>query len=152
MDTWTQILVEWGYWGLFVGSFVAGTVLPFSSEALLVVMLHWGIDPFGAVVVASLGNTIGGMTCYWIGTKGNARWILRMGVTEEKLQRAQRFMNGRGALMAFFGFLPGIGSAIGIALGLIRSNLWITTLAMLVGKVVRYVLIVLAYEGIISIF
>ena len=35
MDAILQFLIDWGYWGLFLGSFIAGSVLPFSSEAVL---------------------------------------------------------------------------------------------------------------------
>ena len=43
--------------------------------------------------------------------------------------------------MGFFAFLPTLGSAISIALGYMRSNLLLTTLAMLTGKVLRYLVV-----------
>ena len=55
-------------------------------------------------------------------------------------------MAGRGALMAFFAFVPIIGSAITVALGLMRANLTVTTLSMTVGKFIRYALIVFGIQ------
>ena len=152
IETLTQLLVDWGYGGLFVSAFIAGSILPFSSEAVMLVLVHMGLSPVGCVLAATLGNTAGGMTCYWIGTKGRMEWIEKLGVSEEKLNRAQRFLAGKGALMAFFAFLPTIGEAIAIALGLMRSNVWLTCGAMFVGKLLRYILIWLSFEGVVSLF
>ena len=46
MDAILQFLIDWGYWGLFLGSFIAGSVLPFSSEAVLAACVGpLGLDP-----------------------------------------------------------------------------------------------------------
>ncbi len=139
METITEFLIDWGYWGLFLSALIAGSVLPFSSEAVMVVLAGMGLDPVGCVVAAALGNTLGGMTCYWIGTLGKTEWITRLGVSTRQLARARKFLSGRGALMAFFAFLPTIGEAIAIVLGLMRSNVWLTGSAMLAGKTLRYI-------------
>ena len=134
MESLSQTLADWGYWGLFFSAFIAGSILPFSSEAVMIVLVHMGLDPVLCVAAASLGNTLGGMSCYWIGTLGKSEWITRLGVSEKQLARARRFLAGRGALMAFFAFLPTIGEAIAIVLGLMRSNVWLTGGSMLAGK------------------
>lgn len=141
METLVEIVAEWGYWGLFVAAFVAGTVIPFSSEATMVAMVALGLHPAGCVAVAALGNTFGGMTCYWIGSLGKAEWIERLGIRHDRMERAKRFLAGRGAWMAFFSFLPTIGEAIAVTLGLMRSNVRLTALAMLLGKAARYAVI-----------
>lgn len=152
MEAILQFFVDWGYPGLFLAAFVAGTVLPFSSEAAMVLLVQLGLDPVWCVVAATAGNTLGGMTCYWIGTRGKIEWITKLGVSEVRLERARKFLSGRGALMAFFSFLPTIGEAIAITLGLMRSNVWLTAGAMLVGKAVRYIVIMAAFQGIIKLF
>ncbi len=152
METLTQILVDWGYWGLFVAAFVAGSIVPFSSEAVLVVLLGMGAEPAGCLIAASAGNTLGGMTCYWIGSLGRPEWIARLGIGPRELARARKFVAGRGAAMGFFGFLPVIGEAIAAILGLMRADVWLTAGSMLAGKSLRYVLILLSYEGIVSLF
>ena len=152
METLTQILVDWGYGGLFVAAAIAGSVVPFSSEAVLAVLLGMGADPLGCLAAASAGNTLGGMTCYWIGTLGRTEWIAKLGVSTRQLARARKFMAGRGAMMGFFGFLPVIGEAIAVMLGLLRANPWLTAGSMLAGKTLRYLAVVLSYKGIVSLF
>ena len=51
-----ESLLEYGYLGLFLGSFLAATVFPFSSDVLLVGMLVAGGEPVATVAIATLGN------------------------------------------------------------------------------------------------
>ena len=152
MEAVTQFFIDWGYWGLFISALVAGSILPFSSEAVMVVLVGMGLDPVWCLVAASAGNTLGGMTCYWIGTLGRSEWITRLGITTRQLARARKCLAGRGAMMGFFAFLPTIGEALAIVLGLMRSNPWITALSMLAGKTLRYALILATFQGALSIF
>lgn len=152
MEAVTQFFIDWGYWGLFISALVAGSILPFSSEAVMVVLVGMGLDPVWCLVAASAGNTLGGMTCYWIGSLGRTEWITRLGVSTRQLARARKFLSGRGAMMAFFAFLPTIGEAIAVVLGLMRSNVWITAGSMLAGKTLRYVVILASFEGALSLF
>ena len=152
METVTQFFIDWGYWGLFVSALVAGSILPFSSEAVMVILVGMGLDPAWCLVAASAGNTLGGMTCYWIGTLGRTEWITRLGISTRQLARARKFLSGRGALMAFFAFLPTIGEAIAIVLGLMRSNVWLTAAAMLAGKTARYIVVLATFRGALTLF
>lgn len=151
VDQLIQLLIDWGYLGLFLSALIAGSILPFSSELVLVALVKLGLSPAFCVLSAALGNTVGGMTCYYIGRLGRTDWIEKyLRVKPEKVERMQRFLQGKGALMAFFVFLPIVGEVIAIALGLMRSNVWITTLSMFTGKLLRYVLMLLALEGVVS--
>ena len=79
---------------------------------------------------------------YWLGHLGRMEWIERyLHVKEESIERARRFVGGRGAWMGFFAFLPIIGTAICILLGLMRANPYISALSIFLGKVVRYLLV-----------
>lgn len=153
MESLIELFVEWGYVGLFLSAFVAGSVVPFSSEAVMVVLTGMGLNPFGCLVAATAGNTLGGMTCYWIGMAGKREWITRyLGVSDEKLARAERFLAGRGAMMGFFAFLPYVGEAIAVVLGLMRSNMALTALSMTIGKALRYAAVLGLFEGIAALF
>ena len=132
METLTQFLIDWGYWGLFFSALIAGSIVPFSSEAVMLVLVHMGLDPVLCVVSAASGNTLGGMSCYWIGTLGKSEWITRLGVKEKQLDKARRFLAGRGAMMAFFSFLP---------------NVWLTGGSMLAGKTLRYIVVLATFQG-----
>lgn len=80
---------------------------------------------------------------YGVGRLGKMEWIEKyLHVKKESLDKAERFMAGRGAWMGFFAFLPLLGSAITIVLGLTRANLPISILSITIGKVLRYVLLV----------
>ena len=141
METVTQFFIDWGYWGLFVSALVAGSILPFSSEAVMVILVGMGLDPAWCLVAASAGNTL-----------GRTEWITRLGVSTRQLARARKFLAGRGALMGFFAFLPTIGEALAIVLGLMRSNAWLTGVSMLAGKALRYAVILASFEGVATLF
>lgn len=144
-ETLIQFFLDWGYLGMFLSAFAAGSILPLGSEVVFVLLLGMNLDPAGCLIAATAGNTLGGMSCYWMGRLGKTEWIARLGVSKAKLEQAKRFLGGKGALMAFFAFLPAIGEAIAVALGLMRANLWFTTGAMCAGKFVRYLVIWLSF-------
>lgn len=153
MEQIAQIFAGWGYAGIFASSFLAGSVLPFASEAVLVVLVKSGLAAWPCILWATAGNTLGGITCYYIGRLGKIEWMERyLRISPATLERAQRFLKGRGALMALFVALPYIGDAIAVALGFMRSNLTLTAAAMAAGKFVRYVAVLYAADGIISLF
>lgn len=137
-----DILVDYGPIGMLIASFIAGSVFPFSSEAVMLAMLAAGVAPWELVVTASIGNVAGSMFNYGVGRLGRLDWIEKyLHVKKESLDRAQRFMGGHGAWMGFFAFLPILGSAISILLGLMRANIIITLISITLGKVMRYLII-----------
>lgn len=138
----SQLLMQWGVLGVFIAAFLAGTVIPFSSELILVAIVKMGAEPISCVIAASFGNTLGGMTCYYIGHLGKIEWVKKyFGVKQEKLDRVMKFMQGKGSYMALFTFIPFVGETMSIVLGLMRSNVYITSAAMFVGKMARYIVI-----------
>lgn len=153
MDAILQFMIEWGYLGMFLSALIAGTVVPFSSEAVMIALISMGLNPVGCVIAATAGNMFGGITCYWLGTLGNMKWIEKyFGVNEKKLARAKRFVQGKGAWMAFFMFIPFLGEAIGVVLGLMHANVWITVISMFLGKLFRYVAIAVSTLGLTTLF
>lgn len=137
-----DLLVDYGPIGMLIASFIAGSVFPFSSEAVMLAMLAAGVDPWELVITASIGNVAGSMFNYGVGRLGRLDWIEKyLHVKKESLERAQRFMGGHGAWMGFFAFLPILGSAISILLGLMRANIIITLISIALGKVMRYLII-----------
>ncbi len=146
-----QFFASWGYGGMFLSAMLAGSVIPFSSELVFAMMITAGKSPLLTLAAATLGNTLGSMTCYWVGMLGKQEWIHRvLGVSEEKLARASRFLKGRGAWMGFFTFLPYIGEALAVTLGIMRALQSTVALSMLLGKTFRYGAILLLTLGIIS--
>ncbi len=151
LDTLTQLLIDWGYWGVFIACLLAGSIVPFTSEVIVITLVELGLNPVLCLLFATLGNTVGGMTCYYMGHLGKVDWIEKyFKVKKEKVDKMQVFLQGKGSLMAFFTFLPFFGEVIAITLGFMRSNVWLTTASMFTGKLVRYILILLAVEGLID--
>ena len=127
---------------MLVSAFLAGSFFPFSSEAVMIGLLAAGLDSTGLVIYGSIGNVVGSLFNYGVGRLGKTEWIERyLHVSQESLDKAERFMAGRGAWMGFFAFLPVLGSAITIMLGLMRANLPISITSISIGKVLRYVLL-----------
>ena len=143
MDALVAFLTQYGYWGMLAAAFLAGSFLPFSSEAVMVALLGAGLDEWGLILYGTIGNVLGSVVNYFVGRLGRLDWIERwLHVKKKDLDRAQRFMAGRGAWMGFFAFLPILGSAITILLGLMRANIPVTFFSITIGKLLRYVLLI----------
>ncbi|MCR4994881.1 MAG: DedA family protein [Bacteroidales bacterium] len=140
-----ELLESWGYWGMFIASVIAGSVFPFSSEAVLTALQLAGLDPVRLFIAATVGNVAGSMFNYGIGSLGKMEWIERyLRVEPEKIRKTERWMERYGAWIGVFSFLPIIGSAIAVTLGFTRANPWITLLTITIGKAVRYALLIFA--------
>jgi membrane protein YqaA with SNARE-associated domain len=112
-----------------------------------------GADPTISLLSASIGNTVGGLICYWLGYLGNMEWIERwLKIDKQKMDKVSGFVQRRGAWMGLFGVLPWVGEVIIVLLGLMRANVYITTITMFIGKFVRYLLLLYALQGINSLF
>lgn len=149
----TEQLTNWGLPGMFIAAVLSGSIFPFSSEVVLVALVKMGINPTACVITATIGNTIGGLTCYYTGRMGKIEWIEKyFKIKKEKLEKMEHFLRGKGALMGFFAFLPTIGEVMAVALGYMRSNIWLTTISMLIGKLLRYIILVLLFLDIIKLF
>lgn len=143
MEFLTDILLGYGYWGMLLAAFLAGSFFPFSSEAVMLALLAAGLEPWPLVVYGTIGNVLGSAVNYVVGHMGRLDWIERyLHISKHSMQRAETFMAGRGALMGFFAFLPVLGSAITILLGLMRANIPLSFLSITAGKFLRYVLLV----------
>lgn len=143
IDWLISFLVDWGYWGMLMAAFLAGSFFPFSSEAVMAGLQAAGLAPLPLVVYGSIGNVLGSMFNYGVGRMGKMEWIEHyLHVKKKSLDKAERFMAGHGAWMGFFAFLPLLGSAITIVLGLTRANIPVSILSITIGKALRYVLLV----------
>ena len=147
MDSLIAILTDYGYIGMFISAFLAGSIFPLSSEVVMLALFAAGLDPWALVIYATIGNTLGSMLNYCVGMLGRMDWIKKyLHVKKSELDRASRFMNGRGAWMGFFAFLPVIGEGITIVLGLMRANVTLTVISVTIGKFARYVLLALGVD------
>lgn len=138
-----DFLSQYGYWGMLIAAFLAGSFFPFSSEAVMIGLMATGLDPWTLMIYGTTGNVLGSILNYSIGRMGKMEWIERyLHVKKKDLDKGHRFLAGHGAWMGFFAFLPVLGSAITIALGLMRSNIVITFIAITLGKIFRYIILI----------
>lgn len=135
--------MDLGLPGLFLASFLAATVLPFSSEALLVLMLQGPWSSLSLWGVASLGNTLGGLTNYglgrWLPEGRTLRWFR---VDPARGARWQAFVQRYGPWGALLCWLPVAGDPIAIALGLFRARPVPVAVLMFLGKALRYAVLI----------
>lgn len=142
-------LIEFGYIGLFIGAMLSATIIPFSSDFLLVGMLFAGGDIITTVIVATLGNWTGGMISYYMGYFGKWEWIEKwLKVKRETLERQKEKVEKYGAWLAFWSWLPFVGDLFAIALGFYKVNQKLSAIFMLLGKGLRFTLwAILFYYG-----
>src|SRR5215213_369325 len=125
--SWASLL------SLFAASFAAATLFPLPSEAALFAYLkaypeHTAL----ALAVATIGNTAGGMTTYWLGRL----------VPNRKIEsKAVNILHRWGAPITFFVWLPVVGDALCAAAGWLRVN-WLAALGfMAAGRLSRYIVV-----------
>ena len=135
-----EALLNFGYIGLFIGAFLAATIIPFSSDVLLVGLLAARGDPIISITVATLGNWLGGLSSYWLGYIGKWEWLEKyFKVKPETLEKQKKKVDKYGASLAFFSWLPGIGDVLAIALGFYRVDFKKSAVFMLLGKGARFI-------------
>jgi membrane protein YqaA with SNARE-associated domain len=141
-----EFLQEWGYIGLFLGTFLAATVVPFSSDFLIIGILLAGGSPGLSWVVATLGNWLGGITSFGLGWLGKWEWIERfLKVSREKLEQQKSRIDRYGSWLALFSWLPFVGDLFAIGLGFYRVDPKKSIFFMLVGKGLRFLAWTLLY-------
>ncbi|MCR4809202.1 MAG: DedA family protein [Prevotella sp.] len=146
-DGFIELLTSYGYWGMFLAAFLAGSFFPFSSEAVIVGLMAAGLDPWVLMIYGTTGNVLGSVVNYCIGRLGKTEWFEKyLHVKPESMEKARRFMRGHGAWMGFFAFIPLLGSAITILLGLMRANPIITFISITLGKLFRYIILIYGFR------
>ena len=116
-------------WALFGSSFLAATLLPGGSEAVLFGVLKLYPEQFWpALGVATLGNTLGGMSSYLIGRL----------IPQKKDLRGLPVLQRYGSPALLLAWVPFVGDPLCVAAGWLRLDPWLSVLFMAVGKFARY--------------
>ena len=148
-----EYFLTWGYLGLFLGSFLAATILPFSSEILLTGMLIAGGSPVCVLIVATTGNWLGSLSTYGIGWVGKwdriEKWFK---ISRKTLERQQAKIEKYGSLMAFFVWVPVVGDVFALGLGFYKINFIKCSIFMLIGKFLRFFIYITLFDYIGSWF
>ncbi len=131
-----------GLSGLALSAFLSSTLLPGSSEVVLLLLLRDGqIAPMSLLAVASVANTLGGLSTYLIGY-GLALGLVKSRRINEPHPRALAWAEQWGYVVLLFSWLPVIGDGLCLAAGWLRVPWLAALLAMFVGKAARYTMLV----------
>lgn len=134
---------QYGLFGLFIAGFLSGSVFPFNSEAVLTLLIYSGFDVVSSLAAATAGNTLGGISIYYLGYLGKIEWIEKYAkVKREKIQGILPRLKRFGAVTATLSFVPIIGDVVILALGFFRISPLLTIFFMLIGKVARYLAVI----------
>lgn len=144
LESLTAFIANYGYLNLFVLSFLASTVLPFGSEALVIALVYKGFSPFAVVMVATAGNFLGSCTTYYLGLKGRNVLERYLSPSPEKLGKSERLFNKYGIYTLLFTWVPGIGDVITMVAGLMQIPFRSFSVLVFMGKFGRY--FVIAYS------
>jgi membrane protein YqaA with SNARE-associated domain len=130
------------YLGLFLTAFVAATLLPAQSEALLAGMVVAGYSPWWLVLVASLGNVLGSTVNWWLGREA-ARFSQHrfFPIKPAALARARAWYGRYGKWTLLLSWLPIVGDPLTFAAGVMRERLRVFVLMVSIAKTARYVVL-----------
>ena len=135
MESWAT----YGYWGLFFAAFLAGSIIPFGAEVLIGILLYNGFPLVPLILIATLGNWLGGYSVFFMGYY--TRWDLiekYLKIHPVRLKRFQNKTRFSSELLALFCWIPIIGSLILISLGILRCSIFKTGFFMFIGRLLRY--------------
>ena len=153
MEQLYDALIGYGPWGMLVSAFLAGSILPFSSEAIMVALVAVGVNPWILLLTASIGNTLGGITCYCVGRVASPEWLqCTFRIKDRHMQRARTLVDRWGAWMGLLCWVPILGDAVLVTLGIMRSKPLATNLAMLIGRTLRYAFVLFSALGVAKLF
>jgi membrane protein YqaA with SNARE-associated domain len=129
--------------GLFGSAFLAATLLPVQSEAVLVGLLLAEPDSAGLLIaIASLGNTLGAMVNWLLGLSiqrfRGRRWFP---VSAKQLERAQQHYRRFGRWSLLLSWVPIVGDPLVLVAGILREKLWVVLLLTALAKTGRYLVL-----------
>ncbi len=130
-----------GIWGLFISSFISSTIAPGGSEAVLAYMVsekHYKV--LLLILVATVGNTLGALTTWGLGSLAAKKYPVE-GMLTEKKRKSLELVKKWGGWAMFFSWLPIIGDGLCFAGGWLRLSLFFSGIAIFIGKAVRYCLV-----------
>lgn len=124
---------------------MAATILPISSELHFAYITNLSSDEdiFIALIVATLGNSLGGVSCYILGRLGKWSWLEKyFKISEQKILDYKKKLDSMGGWPALLCWLPIIGDPIAVAYGLMKAPVGSFIIFMSLGKFLRYLTII----------
>ncbi len=134
---------QYGLLGLFLAGFLSGSVFPFNSESVLSLLIYSGFNVGSSLAAATAGNTLGGISIYYLGYLGKMEWIEKYAkVKPEKIHAILPKLKRYGSLAASLSFVPLFGDVVILGLGFFRISPFFTIFFMMIGKIARYLVVI----------
>jgi len=130
------------YLTLFTISFLAATLLPLGSEALLVYDISQNYSLLLLWSFATVGNTLGSMVNYWLGLKGETYLERKGHLSAEKMEKVRGFFAKYGGWTLLLSWVPIIGDPLTFIAGVLRYDFKWFTLIVFISKGLRYATII----------
>ena len=131
-------LPQYGLSTLFIVAFISATLLPLGSEPVLYGLLRLNPDLFwSAIVVATAGNTLGGMVDWWMGF--GAHHVVDKYRHSKSHVKALEWLERLGPKACLLAWLPVVGDPLCAVAGWLKLPFWPCVGYMLIGKFLRYV-------------
>ena len=138
----TDFIFSLGYPGLFLISLLAASLVPLASELFVIGMPQLGYNVWGVIIVATAGNVSGSLLNYYIGKKGTDFVLSRYVKIDPKTwARAERFYERWGPVALFFSWVPFIGDPLTAVAGALKLHLGVFIFWVLLGKFLRYIVL-----------
>jgi len=134
--------VESQLWILFTSSFMSATLLPGFSEANIIYLAKTSHHSKEILVgVATVGNTLGGLTNYLIGILAAKGYRIKY-FEKENLQNPMEKIKKYGSFSLIFAWLPVIGDPLCLAAGYLSIAFLPSLLFITLGKLLRYTILI----------
>lgn len=131
------------YLSLMFTGFLAATLIPASSEALLLLLFQQGYTPWLLWLAATTGNTLGSCVNWFLGREivkfRDKRWFP---VSPQQLQTAQAHFNRYGTWSLLLAWLPVVGDPLTLVAGVLRVRFVLFLVLVATGKSLRYAVVI----------
>ena len=132
-------------WGMFIGAFLAATLLPGGSEILLLMLLKQNPENWPALtIVSTLGNTLGAITSFYLGRLGRFAKTPEQ-LSTSKYKTAISLITKYGYWGLLLSWMPIIGDMLCLLAGWLKLPLLKSILMILLGKGARYLFLVVVF-------
>ena len=138
------------YLTLFISAFISATLLPSSSEVVLITMITQAKANLWLLwLAATFGNVLGSCVNYWLGTQvlrfKNKKWFP---VSAQGLENAQNQFNRYGVYSLLFAWLPIVGNPLTVIGGIFKVRFSVFLILVTLGKGARYLAVIALAIGI----
>lgn len=131
-------MTELSLWGLFLSAFISSTIAPGGSEAVLAYMVNAGnFQVIDLIAIAAVGNTLGSLTTWGLGILAAKKYSPDT-VLSAKHHKAIHLVKKWGYWALLFAWLPVVGDGFCFAGGWLKLPLFLSCIAIFLGKTIRY--------------